>query len=165
MIYKVDGFYYKLIKPELLKVNDYAVDPTCFHSENHIFRIEEKNWNDNDWGYLKVIETNNPKFKDIFMNKKEKTIKIKYYFDWTYGVEIKQIREDLYNLEKLGATHIYLDYGLCYDDAYLNIDAYYTRLETDEEYEMRMRETKAKEDLEKQRELNLLENLKKKYEQ
>ncbi len=141
------------------------IDPTYFHSENHIFRIEEKNWNDNDWGYLKVVETNNPKFKDIFMNKLEKTIKLNYYLNWTYGVEIKQIREDLDAVEKLGATHIDIDYGERWGDPYVDIDAFYKRLETDEEYEMRMRETKAKEDLEKQRELHLLENLKKKYEQ
>ena len=98
------------------------------------------------------------------MNKLEKPIKLNYYLDWTYGVEIEQIREDLDAIEKLGATHIDLDYGESWGCPYLNIKAYYTRLETDEEYEMRMRETKAKEDLEKQRELNLLENLKKKYE-
>lgn len=98
------------------------------------------------------------------MDKEVRKIKIEYPLEWTYGVEIKKIREDLEALEKLGATHVEIDGGISYDVAYVEIGAYTERLETDEEFSTRVaRLNKVKNEL-MRRELEQLARLKLKYE-
>lgn len=97
------------------------------------------------------------------MEKIERNFKIDYALDWTYGVEINKIRADLDALEKIGATHIEIEYGISYDCAYVEIDAYAKRLETDEEYKSRIDENLKRQEEFKRRELEQLEKLKRKY--
>ena len=84
---------------------------------------------------------------------------------WTFGVEISKIREDLDMIEKLGATHININYGPWEDEAYCDIDAVCQRLETDEECARRLAEIQQWEDARTQRELDQLKNLRAKYNQ
>ncbi len=97
------------------------------------------------------------------MKKITRNFKVNYNLDWTYGIEIARLREDLDELEKLGATHIEIEAYNNYDCACVDIDAYANRLETDEEYTERInKENKRKEDIER-RELEQLQKLQEKY--
>ena len=40
------------------------------------------------------------------MKKQVKQFDVDFNFDWTYGIKISELRADLDELEKLGATHI-----------------------------------------------------------
>ena len=98
------------------------------------------------------------------MEKKERDFKIEYSLDWTYGgVEIAQLKKDIDELEKLGATHIDIEHGVSYDCSYVEIDAICRRIETDQEFEQRKKEVEARQEQNKQRELRQLEELKSKY--
>ncbi len=99
------------------------------------------------------------------MNKIERRFEIEYDFEWEYGVEISKMRADLDALEKLGATHVDIEGGASYDCPYVKIEAYVDRLETNEEYLQRTGEQEAREEQQKQRDLEQLERLKKKYEE
>lgn len=91
--------------------------------------------------------------------------KVKSINDWTYGVSISKLKEDLAELEKLGATEIEIEPYEEYGGAYVNINALAIRLETDEEFNIRVeKENKRKQDI-KDRELAELNRLKSKYEQ
>jgi 2-methylisocitrate lyase-like PEP mutase family enzyme len=97
------------------------------------------------------------------MEKQERDFKIEYLLDWTYGIEILHLKKDIEELEKLGATHIYIEHGVSYDFSYVEIDAICRRIETDEEFEQRKKEVEARQERNKQRELRQLEELKSKY--
>lgn len=97
------------------------------------------------------------------MEKEVRRFKVDFNFDWTYGVEIKKLKEDIEALEKLGATHVELESSVSYDTAYITIGAYVNRIETDKEYKARIdKQNQRQEDI-KRRELAELEKLKLKY--
>jgi len=81
---------------------------------------------------------------------------------WGYGVEISQIKKDIEELEKLGATYIDIEPGE--GEISANCEIFCRRIETDEEYEKRIEEDKKEQEEIKRRELKLLEELKFKYE-
>jgi hypothetical protein len=97
------------------------------------------------------------------MEKQEQDFKINYSLDWTYGIEISKLREDLDAVEKLGATHINIEHGVSYDCSYVEIDAIARRMETDEEFNERVRQINQRKEEQKRRELQELERLKSKY--
>ena len=43
------------------------------------------------------------------MEKQIRRFKVNFDFNWTYGVEIKKLKEDLETLEKLGVTEIEIE--------------------------------------------------------
>ena len=79
------------------------------------------------------------------MNKEKKQIRdfpVPFNFNWEYGVSIKQIREDLDELEKLGVTRIDIQTYEKYGDSYINIEAFSNREETDLEQQERLNKLK-----------------------
>ena len=97
------------------------------------------------------------------MEKQEQDFEINYSLDWAYGVSIEQLKKDIEELEKLGATHINIEPYISYDCAYVEIDAICRRIETDEEFEQRKKEAEARQEQHRQRELKQLAELKAKY--
>lgn len=97
------------------------------------------------------------------LDKIKRNFKVDYYFDWTYGVTITQIREDLDALEKLGVTSIDMDTMDNYGSISISIEAISNRLETDEEYFERKKKEDEFADKLKQAELKQLEILQNKY--
>ena len=97
------------------------------------------------------------------MEKQVLDFEIPFSFDWTYGVEISKIREDLDALEKLGATRIDIETSSFYDSLSVDIKAYVSREETDEEYKRRLEKETQRQNEIKLRELEMLERLKNKY--
>lgn len=97
------------------------------------------------------------------MEKQARRFKVDFNFDWTYGVEIKKLKEDLDTLEKLGVTEIEIEAVENYGRASVSIEAFIMRIETDEEYESRINKGKQRQEDIKRRELDLLEKLKSKY--
>ncbi len=97
------------------------------------------------------------------MEKLKKQFKVDYSLEWTYGVEITKLREDLDALEKLGATHVNIDSYESYGCSYIEIEAKCERFETDQEFENRISEIKRREQVKKNRELAEFEKLKLKY--
>lgn len=98
------------------------------------------------------------------MEKRNIEIKIQEYLSWTYGVKISQIREDLDRVEKLGATHINIEYGEAYDTSYCDITAVQVRIETDEECQERIKKDLLYKQRAITRDLEDLKRLKLKYE-
>lgn len=76
------------------------------------------------------------------MTKQITNHKVDFLFSWTYGVSIEKIREDLDALEKLGVTSINIEEYEEYGNSGIRIEAYTTRLETDEEYNTRIQYSK-----------------------
>lgn len=97
------------------------------------------------------------------MKKQVRNFKVDFNFDWTYGVEISKLREDLDALEKLGVTHVDIEPELSYDCAYVEIEAHCNRIETDEEYKQRIDEQKRRDDEVMRRDLEQLQKLQEKY--
>lgn len=97
------------------------------------------------------------------MEKQEMDFKIFYSLDWIYGIEISKLKEDLDAVEKLGATHIRIEHGISYDCSYVEIDAISRRMETDEEFEERVRQINQRQEEQKRREIQELERIKSKY--
>ena len=97
------------------------------------------------------------------MEKQERDFKINYQLNWEYGIDISKLRDDLDAVEKLGATHIYIEHGISYDCSFVEIDAIARRMETDEEFEERVRRITQIQEQQKRRELQELERLKSKY--
>ena len=100
------------------------------------------------------------------MEKQIRRFKVNFDFDWTYGVELKKLKSDIEELEKLGATNIFIkteeDY---HGNSSVSIEAFAERLrlETDEEFKERLdKEKKIKEQI-VLIELQELERLKAKY--
>jgi hypothetical protein len=98
------------------------------------------------------------------MEKEIREFKIEYDLDWEYGVEISEIRKDLDDIEKLGATHVFIDSDVSYDCAYITIEASVERLETDAEFKDRVDSIEKRKQAKINEELFQLEKLKKKYE-
>lgn len=99
------------------------------------------------------------------MGKEEIDVKIDYelYWDSIGEVKISDLKHDIEELEKRGATHITIDHGIYYESSYVTIEPICRRLETDEEYAKRL---KNQESLNKQRierELKQLNELRLKY--
>lgn len=97
------------------------------------------------------------------MKKQVRRFKVPFNFDWTYGVEIKKLREDLDELEKLGVTTIDIEAQENYGSASVTIEAYVNRLETDEECQARIDVENRRQEEQRRRELELLEKLKARY--
>ena len=97
------------------------------------------------------------------MEKEVRRFKTSYLLHWQYGVEISKLKKDLEVLEKLGATDVEIDPYIEYDSAYVKIEAYCERLETDEEFEQRKKQVEARQEQMRQRDLKQLADLKSKY--
>jgi hypothetical protein len=99
------------------------------------------------------------------MNKEKQLRKfeVNYSVNWTYGIEISKLKEDINELEKLGANYIDIEAYDDYGNAYVSITAFNQRLETDEEFSFRIAETNKRNEEIKRRELEQLERLKEKY--
>ena len=91
--------------------------------------------------------------------KEEKLEYIGEGLNWEEITEISNIRKDLDDIEKLGATHIQIDSELS-----VRILPFMMRLETDEEYKKRTDIVKERNERITKNELALLERLKLKYE-
>lgn len=97
------------------------------------------------------------------MEKIFRNFEIEKDLDWTNGIQIADLRNELCRLEKAGATHIEIEPYNSYDCAYVDIIAYANREETDEECKQRLeKEQKHKDDIERM-ELEQLRKLKEKY--
>ena len=97
------------------------------------------------------------------MEKQVRRFKVDFDFNWTGGVKIKKLKEDLETLEKLGVTEIEIDAENNLEFPYVTTKAFIDRIETDEEYNARVaKENQRQEDI-KRRELEQFEKLKSKY--
>lgn len=97
------------------------------------------------------------------MKKQKIKVKIPFLFEWTYGIDISKIKEDLRTLENLGATIIEIESEDSYGSSSVIIEAFCRRIETDEEYLQRIEKHKKHKDEIKRIELEQLEKLKAKY--
>jgi hypothetical protein len=98
------------------------------------------------------------------MEKITKVEKIDNCLEWTWGVPLSQIKDDIEKLEKQGITHINIEISDNYGSQYISIETEIQRLETDEEFEERVNIEKAKLKIIEARELAEFERLKKKFE-
>jgi hypothetical protein len=96
--------------------------------------------------------------------KREVSIPIELCLDWTYGIAISKLREDLDALEKLGATDVDIETHDSWGYPSIYIKAFQRRLETDEEFQQRVNDETANETQQRARELETLRILKEKYE-
>lgn len=77
------------------------------------------------------------------MEKLIREFQVEYSLHWVYEVTISQIKKDIEELEKLGATHVEIDIKYDhYDKPNIEIKAISNRLETDEEYQQRVNKEK-----------------------
>jgi hypothetical protein len=97
------------------------------------------------------------------MEKQIIIVEFDYDLEWDWGVEISQIRKDLDELEKLGATHIDIDSHTSYDNTYVTYKGYVEREETDEEVLKRYEQQKDAKYLVEKLEMAEYERLKLKY--
>ena len=97
------------------------------------------------------------------MEKQEQDFEINYSLNWAYGVSIEQLKKDIEELEKLGATHVDIEPYISYYCPYIKIYVICRRIETDEEFEQRKKEVEARQEQHRQRELKQLAELKAKY--
>ena len=96
------------------------------------------------------------------MEKQIRRFKVNFDFDWTYGVEIKKLKEDLETIEKLGVTEIEIEADIWRTPS-VRIEAFTRRLETDEEFSERIRMKEQTKKSFEQMELEQYERLKAKY--
>jgi hypothetical protein len=89
--------------------------------------------------------------------------KIDYALDWLCGVSIKQLRDDLDAIEKLGATHVDIESNVYYDCVNTEINAISTRVETVEECNERIEKERRFNASRELLELNELKRLQEKY--
>ena len=94
------------------------------------------------------------------MNKIKKHFDVNHQYLYWDGRSITQIKQDLEELEKLGATHINIQYW--HDDG-IEISATSERFETDEEYNKRIQQLELKNQTVKEKELQELQRLINKY--
>jgi len=97
------------------------------------------------------------------MEKQIRRFKVNFDFNWTYGVEIKKLKEDLETLEKLGVTEIEIEAEDNWGSPSVTIEAFTKRLETDEEFSERIRMKEQTKKSFEQMELEQYERLKAKY--
>lgn len=98
------------------------------------------------------------------MEKITKVEKVNNCLEWTYGVPLSQIKEDIDKLEKQGITHINIEIADNYESQYISIETEIQRLETDGEFDERVNIEKKKLKIIEARELAEFERLKKKFE-
>ncbi len=97
------------------------------------------------------------------MKKQQIKVKVDFDFNWTYGVDIKQLRSDLDALEKLGVESVDIQVEERWGNPSILICAYVSRLETNEEFRARIAANKEVIERQKARELRELERLQSKY--
>lgn len=97
------------------------------------------------------------------MEKQVRRFKVDFDFNWTYGVKIKKLKEDLDTLEKLGVTEIEIKGEEIYGCIDITIEAFIHRIETDEECNARINRENLRQEYIKRTELAELEKLKLKY--
>jgi len=101
------------------------------------------------------------------MEKWIKTTQVDFDFDWTDGVKIEKLKEDIATLEELWVTDVNI--SLDEDGWGIAINAYIEQIETDDEFNARVEREKEEEkqlhDDVTRRELAELKRLKEKYEQ
>ena len=84
------------------------------------------------------------------MEKQIRKFRVNFDFSWTYGVELKKLKSDIEELEKLGVTEIEIEAEDNWGSPSVTIVALAERLETDEEAKKRIdKENKNREDSEK----------------
>lgn len=76
------------------------------------------------------------------MGKQNIKAKIHFDFNWTYGIEIKKLKEDLNKLEKLGVSEINIQPYESHGGIFVSIEAFVNRIETDDEYKIRINNEK-----------------------
>ena len=104
------------------------------------------------------------------MKKKMKSIDVDHNlpgdeFSGRYGFNIKidDLILSLKEVKNKGAENVYIDSEVIYGESYLIIEFNYERLETDDEYNFRLKEENAKADRIKERELSEHLRIKNKY--
>jgi hypothetical protein len=86
---------------------------------------------------------------------------IDYELDWANGrIAISKLRADLDAVEKLGATYIEINSIESYGNAYVDINAYIIRIETDEEFDEKVKRITIREEQQKCRDIEEFEMLK-----
>ena len=95
------------------------------------------------------------------MKKNTVTEYLKFELDWINSVSIDQIRLDLIEIEKLGATHVSIDTE--YGSSYVRFSSVKERPETDEEYFSRNKYETIRLNTQKANELRELKRLQEKY--
>ncbi len=98
------------------------------------------------------------------MEKQIRKFRVSFDFDWTHGVPLWRIKDDLDELEKLGVTEIVIEAEELYGNTSVSIEGFTMRLETDEEYDARIKKENQRQEAIKRKELDDLEFLKRKYE-
>ena len=96
------------------------------------------------------------------MNKQIRDFKVNFEIDWRSEIEIIKMKQDLEKLEKLGATHLEINPPE-YEGSFVQIKAISRRIETDEEYNERIKKMNAENEHQKKMDLYLFEKLKTKY--
>jgi hypothetical protein len=98
------------------------------------------------------------------MEKQVRDFEVDYELDWEYSVSIEKLEEDIKELKKLGATKVCIEAESSYDVATICFIPITSRVETNEEYEKRVKTEKVRNDYNEQRDLETLARLKAKYE-
>ena len=98
------------------------------------------------------------------MEKQIKRIEVNYCLSWDGLTKISEIEKDLEDIKKMGATHVEIGTFEEWGDTYVQTRAICEREETDEEFERREFQEKLEAERERNRELDLLFELKAKYE-
>lgn len=98
------------------------------------------------------------------MEKQTKVEKVDNCLEWTDGVPLSQIKEDIEKLEKQGITHINIELVGYYENQCISIKTEIQRLETEREFDERVNIEKKKLKIIEARELAEFERLKKKFE-
>lgn len=95
--------------------------------------------------------------------KVERDFELNYLLDWEFEVSMDVLEKDIKALKELGATSVSIESFQYYDSTSVQIKAICRRMETDEEYAERIRVISARDEQRRQRDLEQLEELKKKY--
>ena len=98
------------------------------------------------------------------MEKQIKQIQVSYCLAWNGLTEISEIEKDIEEIKKMGATHVEIEAFEEWGDTYVQTRAIGEREETDEEFEERQFQKKRNAERKRNRELDLLIELKAKYE-
>jgi len=72
------------------------------------------------------------------MGKLLRSFKIEHALEWEGVISINQLEEDIIKLKKLGVNSLEIKTYSSFDCAYLSIEAFKNRLETDKEYKDRV---------------------------
>lgn len=94
---------------------------------------------------------------------REIEVDIDYPFDWSYSVSVEQMKKDIEELEKLGATHMNISAETFYDDAYLKINPVCIRMENEQEVADRIKKEENEKAIEISRDRAMYEKLKAKF--